>query len=147
MFAAASLCVVLFAPLSAGQRGGSAAAGLSSATRQELMKSLSSGAAYLRAQQSAEGTFDANPGVSAVATAALLRQPGVPKDMLMDAGGKRALDAIVKLAKPDGGIYDKITAPYAVSVMALSRRAVADKPLIERAAISPSTSGMKARAS
>ena len=72
------------------------------------MKSLSSGAAYLRAQQSAEGTFDANPGVSAVAAAALLRQPGVPKDMLMDAGGKRALDAIVKLAKPDGGIYDKI---------------------------------------
>jgi len=75
MFAAASLCVVLLAPLTAGQRGGSAAAGLSPATRQELMKSLSSGAAYLRAQQSAEGTFDANPGVSAVAAAALLRQP------------------------------------------------------------------------
>ena len=81
MFAAAALCVVLFAPLSAGQRPGSNAGGLSPATRQELMKSLASGAAYLRAQQSAAGTFDANPGVSAVAAAALLRQPGVPKDM------------------------------------------------------------------
>jgi squalene-hopene/tetraprenyl-beta-curcumene cyclase len=135
MFAAALLCVVLFAPLSAGQHGASAAAGLSSATRQELMKGLSSGAAYLRAQQSAEGTFDANPGVSAVAAAALLRQPGVPKDMLMDAGGKRALDAIAKLAKPDGGIYDKIVPHYitAVSVMALvAGGRPQDKPLIEK---------------
>jgi squalene-hopene/tetraprenyl-beta-curcumene cyclase len=135
VFVSASLCVVLFAPLSAGQRAGSGAAGLSPATRQELMKSMSSAAAYLRAQQSAEGTFDANPGVSAVAAAALLRQPGVPKEMLMDAGGKRALDAIVKLAKPDGGIYDKIVPHYitAVSVMALvAGGRPQDKPLIEK---------------
>jgi len=135
VFVAASLCVVLFAPLTAGQRAGSGAGGLSPTTRQELMKSLSSGAAYLRAQQSAEGTFDANPGVSAVAATALLRQPGVPKEMLMDAGGKRSLDAIVKLAKPDGGIYDKVIPHYitAVSVMALvAGGRPQDKPLIEK---------------
>jgi len=44
VFVAASLCVVLFASLSAGQRAGSGAAGLTPATRQELMKSMSSAA-------------------------------------------------------------------------------------------------------
>jgi squalene-hopene/tetraprenyl-beta-curcumene cyclase len=135
LFVAASLCLVLLAPLSAGQRGGSGAAGLSAATRQELMKSLASGATYLRAQQRADGTFDENPGVSAVAAAALLRQPGVPQEMLMDAGGRKALDAIAKLAKPDGGIYDKIVPHYitAVSVMALvAGGRPQDKPLIEK---------------
>jgi squalene-hopene/tetraprenyl-beta-curcumene cyclase len=130
---AAALCLVLFAPLSAGQ--GAASGGLSAATRQGLMKSLGSGAAFLRAQQSAEGTFDANAGVSAVAAAALLRQPGVPHAMLMDAGGQKALDAIVKLAKPDGGIYDKAVPHYitAVSVMALvAGGRPQDKPLIEK---------------
>jgi squalene-hopene/tetraprenyl-beta-curcumene cyclase len=127
------LCLALFAPLAARQNTGSGA--LSAATRQELMKSLASGAAFLRAQQSAEGTFDANAGVSAVATAALLRQPGVPLGMLMDAGGRKALDAIAKLAKPDGGIYDKAVPHYitAVSVMALvAGGRPQDKPLIEK---------------
>jgi squalene-hopene/tetraprenyl-beta-curcumene cyclase len=136
MFVAASLSLVLFAPLSAGQHAATGGAGaLSAATRQELMKSLASGAAFLRAQQSAEGTFDANAGVSAVATAALLRQPGVPHGMLMDAGGSKALDAIAKLAKPDGGIYDKAIPHYitAVSVMALAAGGrPGDKPLIEK---------------
>jgi squalene-hopene/tetraprenyl-beta-curcumene cyclase len=136
MFVAASLSLVLFAPLSAGQRAAAGGSGaLSAATRQELMKSLASGAAFLRSQQSAEGTFDANPGVSAVATAALLRQPGVPRGMLMDAGGGKALDAIAKLAKPDGGIYDKAIPHYitAVSVMALAAGGrPGDKPLIEK---------------
>jgi squalene-hopene/tetraprenyl-beta-curcumene cyclase len=136
MFVTASLSLVLFAPLSAGQHAATGGSGaLSAATRQELMKSLASGAAFLRAQQSAEGTFDANAGVSAVATAALLRQPGVPHGMLMDAGGGKALDAIAKLAKPDGGIYDKAIPHYitAVSVMALAAGGrPGDKPLIEK---------------
>ena len=132
-----SLCLVLFAPLGAGRGALSAAAGdtMSPATRQALMKSLASAAEYLRQQQLADGTFDANAGVSAVATAALLRQPGVPRAMLMDAGGTKALDAIVKLAKPDGGIYDKIVPHYitAVSVMALvAGGRPQDKPLVEK---------------
>ena len=135
MFVAASLSLVLFAPLSAGQHAATGGSGaLSAATRQDLMKSLASGAAFLRSQQSAEGTFDANPGVSAVATAALLRQPGLSREKLMESGGK-ALDAIAKLAKPDGGIYDKVIPHYitAVSVMALAAGGrPADKPLIEK---------------
>ena len=138
MFVAASLSLVLFAPLSAGQQAAAGGSGaLSAATRQELMKSLASGAAFLRSQQSAEGTFDANPGVSAVAAAALLRQPGVPRGMLMDAGGGKALDALAKLAKPDGGIYDKDIPHYitAVAVMALvAGGRPQDKPLIEKGA-------------
>jgi squalene-hopene/tetraprenyl-beta-curcumene cyclase len=55
--------------------------------------------------------------------------------MLMDAGGGKALDAIAKLAKPDGGIYDKAIPHYitAVSVMALAAGGrPGDKPLIEK---------------
>jgi len=135
LFLAASFCLVLLAPLSAGQRGESAAAGLSAATRQELMKGLASGAAYLRAQQRADGTFDDNPGVSAVAAAALLRQPGMSREKLLEAGGEKALNAIATLAKPDGGIYDKIVPHYitAVSVMALKAGGrPQDKPLVEK---------------
>ena len=72
MFVAASLCLVLFAPLTAGQRPttGKSDNGLSAATRQALVKSLTSGAAFIRQQQLADGNFDTNAGISAVATAA-----------------------------------------------------------------------------
>ena len=135
VFVAVSLCLVLFAPLTAGQRAASGASGaLSAATRQEMMKSLERGAAYLRQQQRPDGTFDAHPGVSAVAVAALLRQPGISREKMMEAGGKW-LDAIATLAKPDGGIYAKDVPHYitAVSVMALAAGGrPQDKPLIEK---------------
>jgi squalene-hopene/tetraprenyl-beta-curcumene cyclase len=135
MFVAASLCLVLFAPLTAGQRAAAGGSGaVSAATRQEMMKSLERGAAYIRQQQRPDGTFDDNAGVSAVATAALLRQPGLSREKAMETAGK-ALDAIAKLAKPDGGIYDNVIPHYitAVSVMALAAGGrPGDKPLIEK---------------
>jgi hypothetical protein len=68
-----------------------------------------------------------------VATA-ILRQPGVDRAKQLAAAGK-ALDALAKLAKPDGGIYDKDIPHYitSVSIMALVAGGRAqDKPLIEK---------------
>ena len=132
MFVAASLCLVLFAPLAAGQRASSG--GLSAAVKQDMMKSLERGAAYLRQQQRADGTWENHAGITAVATAALLKQTGVSREKQLEAVGK-TLDAIAKLAKPDGGIYESSIPHYitAVNIMALAAGGrPQDKPLIEK---------------
>jgi hypothetical protein len=85
------------------------------------MKSLSSGAPYLRAQQSAEAPSTPIPA-SAPWRRGAAASARRAEEMLMDAGGKRALDAIVKLAKPDGGIYDKIVPHYITAVSVMARR-------------------------
>ena len=102
--------------------------------RKKLTDSLEKGAAYLRQQQHADGTFDANPGVTGMAATALLRQPGVPRDKQLAVVGK-TLDSLAKMAKPDGGIYDKAIPHYitAVSMMAMvAGGRPQDKPLIEK---------------
>ena len=92
------LSVLLAVPIVAAQqrgagRGPAPAAGLSAETRQKLMDSLNSAAAYLKLQQKPNGMWDANPGVSAVAAAALLRQTGVSQAKRFENVGS-ALDAI-----------------------------------------------------
>ena len=109
-------------------------AGLSATTRQKLMDSLTKGAAYLKSQQRPDGTFDANIGVTGMAAAALLRQPGSHADAL--ATTAKTLDQLRSLAKPDGGIYERIIPHYitAVSVMALAAGGrPADRPVIDKA--------------
>jgi len=109
--------------------------GLSAATRQQLLASLEKGAAYLRSQQRPDGTFDDHPGVTGMAATALLKQTGVPREQSLQTVGK-TLDFLASLAKPDGGIYEKIIPHYitAVSVQALvAGGRAADKPTIERA--------------
>lgn len=133
------LSVLLVVPVVASQqraagRGPAPAANLSAETRQKLVESLNSAAAYLKLQQKPNGFWDANPGVSAVAAAALLRQTGVDQAKRLENVGK-ALDSIAAMAKPDGGIYDKAIPHYitAVSVMALAAAGrPQDKPLIEK---------------
>ncbi|MBS1818152.1 MAG: hypothetical protein JSU08_09500 [Acidobacteria bacterium] len=108
--------------------------GLSADTRQKLAASMEKGAAYLKQQQHADGTWENHPGITAMAATALLRQTGVPKANALATTGK-TLDALAKLAKPDGGIYDKDIPHYitAVSVMALvAGGRPQDKPLIEK---------------
>jgi squalene-hopene/tetraprenyl-beta-curcumene cyclase len=135
-------CSALFlAPLAvasgqSGNRGGGlAAGGLSAETRQRLIEASNKGAEYLRQQQKPDGTFDANPGVTALAATALLRQPGSSREKAMQTVGK-TLDYLRALAKPDGGIYEKtiphyITAVSSVALVAGGRPA--DRPIIERA--------------
>jgi squalene-hopene/tetraprenyl-beta-curcumene cyclase len=105
---------------------------LSAETRQKLMASMAKGATYLRQQQGADGIWEKHPGITAMAAAALLRQTGTTPAAQMPVVGK-SLDALAKLAKPDGGIYQDVIPHYitAVSVMALVAGGRAqDKPLI-----------------
>ena len=106
---------------------------LSPETRQRLMQSLERAAVYLRQQQGADGMWEKHPGITAVAATALLRQPGTTPAAQMPVVGK-SLDALAKLAKPNGGIYEKMIPHYvtAVAVMAFAAGGrPQDKPLIE----------------
>src|SRR5688572_11000159 len=76
-------------------------ASLSPATRQKLVESLNKASAFLAKQQRPDGTFDNHPGITAMAAAALLRQPGQRDKQLATVG--KTLDYLKGLAKPDGG--------------------------------------------
>lgn len=121
----------------AAQAQPQAAAGLSAETRQRLSDALDKAESYLRRQQKADGTFDANPGITALAATAILRQPGKDKAAQLQTAG-RALDYLAKLGKPDGGIYDNAIPHYitAVSTTALvAGGRPQDRPLIEKARV------------
>jgi squalene-hopene/tetraprenyl-beta-curcumene cyclase len=108
-------------------------AGLSAATREKLVASLNQGAAFLAKQQQPDGRYDNHPGITAIAAAALLRQPGQRAAQLPTAG--KALDYLKTLAKPDGGIYEKMI-PHYITAVAIQAFAAggrpADRELIER---------------
>jgi squalene-hopene/tetraprenyl-beta-curcumene cyclase len=115
--------------------GASVPAGLTAETHERLMESLDKAEAYLRQQQKPDGAFDANPGITALAVTAILRQPGKSKAVQLQTMAK-SLDLLAKLAKPDGGIYEKIIPHYitAVSAMALVAGGRAqDRPTIDKA--------------
>ena len=102
------------APSTAQQNGS-----LSAATRKKLQESLNRGAAFLHQQQRPDGRFDNHPGVTAMVAMALLKQPGLRDKELATVG--KSLDFLKSLAKPDGGMYEKMIPHYitAVSVQAL----------------------------
>ncbi len=119
------------APARGAQPAGSA---LSAATREKLIASMNKGAAYLLSQQKPDGTWEDNAGVTAMAAGALLRQPGKAREDALRTTGK-TLDYLRGLAKPDGGIYEKVVPHYvtAVSVMTLvAGGRSADKPVIDK---------------
>jgi squalene-hopene/tetraprenyl-beta-curcumene cyclase len=133
---AACLCGVLAFPavLPAQQPQGSAASNLSPETRQRLVESLNRGAAYLQQQRKPDGTWENNPGITGLAAIALMKMPGADQKKNLDTV-RAALDSLVKLAKPDGGIYDK-TVPYYVTAISVTALVMAgrpeDRPLIEK---------------
>jgi squalene-hopene/tetraprenyl-beta-curcumene cyclase len=109
--------------------------GLTPGTRQKLIASQERGAAYLEQSRQPDGTWEKNPGITALVVTALLRQPGVDRATALKQTGK-ALDYLSSLAKPDGGIYVRELPHYmtAVSLMALVEAGrPADKPLVEKA--------------
>lgn len=124
------VCVSLFAPAASAAQG----TGLTPATRQQLLASLSKGAAFLHQQQKPDGKFDNHPGITAMAAAALLRQPGARDKELATVG--RTLDYLKILGKPDGGIYEQMIPHYitavAIQALAAGGRSV-DKATIEKA--------------
>ena len=106
-------------------------------TRQKLIASLERGAEFLRKAQKPDGTWENHPGVTAMVAAALLRQTGVPVEKSLQTTGK-TLDYLKSLAKPDGGIYEKMIPHYitAVAVQALAAgKRPGDKATIEKARV------------
>jgi squalene-hopene/tetraprenyl-beta-curcumene cyclase len=131
-----AFCAALSTPAALAQSKPQASpgSGLTAETRQRLTESLDRAEAFLRAQQKADGSFDANPGITALAATAMLRQPGKAKAEQLKTVA-RTLDLLAKLAKPDGGIYEKVIPHYitAVSTMALvAGGRPQDRPLIEK---------------
>lgn len=137
---ACALCLQLTLPTigfaqTAAPRTASASAGLSAETKKRLLESLNKAETFLRQRQRPDGTWDNNPGVTGLVATALLRQPGASKAKQLETVGK-ALDSLASLAKPDGGIYDKVIPHYitATSTMALvAGGRPQDRPLIEKA--------------
>lgn len=94
--------------------------------RASLMASLEKGAAYLRSQQKPDGSFDPNPGVSAIAATALLQQTGkTPAQQY--ASVSKTIDLLKGLQKPDGGIYVR-DLPHYVTSVAVMAMVAANRP-------------------
>ena len=103
-----------------------APATLSEATRARVMASFKTGMDYLRKQQGADGLWDKNYGVTGVAVMAMLDEPGVTHAAAVK-NVTPALDAFVKLAKPDGGLYESAI-PYYITAISVSALAKANRP-------------------
>ncbi len=118
----------------AGQGASLAEGGLSAGTRAELLAAAGRGAAYLRAQQKPDGSWEFHPGITGLAATALLHLPGVSRTAELRTTG-RALDRLAALARPDGGIHDDDLETYvtAIAVMALQAGGrPQDLPLIQK---------------
>ncbi len=110
-------------------------AGMTAETQKRLVESLNRAEAYLKSQQAPDGTWEKHPGITALAATSVLKQPGAAHATQL-ASVAKALDSLVALAKPDGGIYDQIIPHYitAVSVSALAAgKRPADRPIIDKA--------------
>jgi squalene-hopene/tetraprenyl-beta-curcumene cyclase len=103
-----------------------AAPGLSAETRKQLLASLEKGAAFMRSTQKPDGSWENHPGVAGIAAAALLNQTGVPKEKSLQTVGK-TLDYLKTLAKPDGGIYEKVI-PHYITATAVQALAAGGRP-------------------
>lgn len=128
-----TVCLSMLAPLSAAAQTAAPTRALSPETRAKLVDAMNRGAAYVKAQQKADGTWENHPGITAMVATALLRIPGRRDAELKTV--EKTLAYLRGLAKPDGGIYEKIIPHYitAVSMMTFAAAGLAqDKPLIEK---------------
>lgn len=126
-------CTLLVAGLP--RAGAAQTPAMSPEVRAALLKSLDRGAAYLLSQQKPDGTWEDNPGITALAATALLRQTGkTPASQA--AHVTRALEYLKSLQKPDGGIYIRDLPHYITSVAAMAFVASGRpeyQPVIEKA--------------
>jgi len=128
-------CVaVLFPAGSFAQQRAAQGGRLTPETQRRLMDSVGKASAFLRLQQRNDGTFDANPGVTAVAATALLQLPGSNKGQQLKLVTS-TLDYLAGLAKPDGGIHAG-TIPHYITAVSVSALAAGgrpqDRPLMQK---------------
>ena len=108
------------------QNAAPAASTLSAATRAQAMTSLKKGSAFLKKDQGADGLWDKNIGLSGVAVMAIMNEPGTTKAEALKTVGK-TLDAMAKLAKPDGGLYEEAI-PHYITAVCVSALAAGGRP-------------------
>lgn len=113
-------------PPATAQKSAESTPTMSAAAREQAMASLKKGAAYMRKEQGADGLWSKNIGVSGVAVLALMNEPGVTKAEALKTTGK-TLDAMAKLAKPDGGMYEQAI-PHYITAVSVSAMAAAGRP-------------------
>ncbi|HET9270732.1 MAG TPA: hypothetical protein VFO31_21285 [Vicinamibacterales bacterium] len=115
------VCALMVGTVAMSGQGARTGGKLSADTRAKLMDALNKGEAYLRQNQQADGRWEKHPGITALVITALVRQPGKDKAAQVKSM-TTALDSLVALAKPDGGIYEGAIPHYitAVSVTALA---------------------------
>jgi squalene-hopene/tetraprenyl-beta-curcumene cyclase len=102
--------------------------------KKDAQAAIEKGVQYLLQTQKDNGCWGDHIGITALATTAILKQPGAPHKQ--DPKLKKGLAFIAGLAKPNGGIYGEGTENYstAVSVMALIASGdSAYKPIIAKA--------------
>ena len=114
-------CALMVGTVAMSGQGARTGGKLSADTRAKLMDALNKGETYLRQNQQADGRWEKHPGITALVITALVRQPGKDKAAQVKSM-TTALDSLVALAKPDGGIYEGAIPHYitAVSVTALA---------------------------
>lgn len=85
----------------------------------EVRAAVDKAYAFLKGSQGADGSFSprvAGPGITALVAAALLRTGHGPDDPVV----AKALGALEKSIKKDGGVYDKFLANYTTSVAVMA---------------------------
>jgi squalene-hopene/tetraprenyl-beta-curcumene cyclase len=121
---AACLALLVIVPVGAEQTASATA--LSAATRAKILASMKTGVDYLKQQQDAAGLWSQNYGVSGVAAIALLNAPTLPRAEAMKIVTP-TLDAFIKIAKPDGGMYESMI-PYYITAVGVSALAAGGRP-------------------
>jgi squalene-hopene/tetraprenyl-beta-curcumene cyclase len=118
MVAALLLLVLCITQLGVSQKKSDSE--ISAQLRKDILAAIEKGVNFLLKEQKSNGCWEDHVGITALATTAILKQPGGAHKK--DPEVKKSLSFIAGLAKPNGGIYGEGTENYstAVSIMALA---------------------------
>jgi squalene-hopene/tetraprenyl-beta-curcumene cyclase len=95
--------------------------GVPDSLREALHRGLDRAQSYLLENLTPDGSWESNPGISALAATAILQKAGTSPDQQVPRV-RTTLDYLAGLSKPDGGIYVRDVPHYvtAVSIVALA---------------------------
>jgi squalene-hopene/tetraprenyl-beta-curcumene cyclase len=88
------------------------AVAIAAPVRAEAEAALAKGAKFLLSKQLPDGSWMQHPAITSLAAMALAQAPGAKTDPAIKPAIDRALDFVVKFAKPDGSIWNDKTDDY-----------------------------------
>lgn len=100
---------------------------INASLKSRALEGIKKGTEFLISSQKADGSFGNNPGFTGLATYALLLDPRYDGKGASSRAAQKALDYIVTMVKPDGGIYDKGFGTYVTAVCLLALTESGDK--------------------